>query len=406
MGGHLFWQAQAKWRSAQTRTRLTVRRGLAIIGKKAAARRRREAAGLAIPYSRYFLGVIPWYSVLMVTGILTAYLLGTREEKRLGLAQDTMLDMVLVAIPCGIVGARLYYVLMSLEQFRANPISTLYIWEGGVAIYGAVIGGALGVYLHSRIKKRSFASLLDITAPGLALAQAIGRWGNYFNREAFGPVIQNPAWQFFPAGVLIDEGGAQVWHAATFFYESMWNVLVFAVLWAVRKHVKRRGDLFLWYLALYGSGRFLVEQLRQDSLYLLGFRVSQYLSLALCLTVACVFLARQAKARGVRTLWGPLLGCLAAFARMLVPATPPGAAAVLILYAATIACLALSHTAPRFALWWVASDAAVYTLLLLLGLGWLWQSPYFIYAALSLPPYLAIPYVHAAPTAAAAAQEG
>ena len=158
----------------------------------------REAVILAIPYSRYLFGAIPWYSVLMVSGILAAYLLGVREEKRLGLAGDSMLDMVLVAVPCGIVGARLYYVLMSLDQFRDNPISALFIWEGGVAIYGAVIGGALGVFIHSRVKKRSFATLLDITAPGLALAQAIGRWGNYFNREAYGPVITNAAWRFFP----------------------------------------------------------------------------------------------------------------------------------------------------------------------------------------------------------------
>ena len=89
-------------------------------------------------------------------------------------------------------------------------VSALFIWEGGIAVYGSILGGALGVFLYCKAKKRSFAALMDITAPGLALAQAIGRWGNYFNREAFGPVIQNPVWQFFPAGVLIDEGGAQV----------------------------------------------------------------------------------------------------------------------------------------------------------------------------------------------------
>jgi hypothetical protein len=170
---------------------------------------RKEATVLAIPYSRYVVGSLPWYSVLMVSGIFIAYLLGAREEKRIGLPKDSMLDMVLVAVPCGIVGARLYYVLMSLDQFAANPISALYIWEGGIAVYGAIIGGALGVFLFCRVKKRSFSALLDIAAPGLALAQAIGRWGNYFNREAFGPVITNPAWQFFPAGVLISENGAR-----------------------------------------------------------------------------------------------------------------------------------------------------------------------------------------------------
>jgi phosphatidylglycerol:prolipoprotein diacylglycerol transferase len=330
--------------------------------------------------------------VLIVSGIIAAYVLGAREEKRLGLAKDSMLDMVLVAVPCGIVGARLYYVLMSLDQFRQNPVSALYVWEGGVAIYGAVIGGALGVWIHSRIKKRSFASLLDIAAPGLALAQAIGRWGNYFNREAYGPVITDAAWRFFPAGVLIEEGGAPVWHAATFFYESMWNLLVFAVLWVIRKRMKRRGDLFLWYIAMYGAGRFLVEQLRADSLYLFGFRVSQYLSLLLCLTVAVVFLLRLAKARGALAALPALLACAIPFGRALLPAGLPTA---LILLAMAVACGALllsDGDRPRFACWWLLADTVVYAVLLLFKLNWLWHSPYFFYAGLSLPPYLAIAY--------------
>ena len=167
---------------------------------------------MAVPYSRYIIGNLPWYSVLMVTGILTAYLLGTLEEKRLSLPRDSMLDMVLVAVPCGIIGARLYYVVMQLDQFAANPISIFYIWEGGIAVYGSLIGGAVGVAVYCRVRKRNFASLLDIAAPGLALAQAIGRWGNYFNREAFGPVITDPNWRFFPAGAVIDQGGIPVWH--------------------------------------------------------------------------------------------------------------------------------------------------------------------------------------------------
>ena len=234
---------------------------------------------MAIPYSRFVVGSITWYSVLIMAGILLAYVLGAREEKRLGLPKDTMLDVVLVTVPAGIIGSRVYYVLMKLDEFAADPVSVLYIWKGGVAIYGAVIGGVLALWILSRVKKISFASLTDLVAPGLILAQAIGRWGNYFNREAFGPVITDKFWQFFPAGVLIAEGGAEVWHAATFFYESMWNLAVFCVLWFTRKRMKRRGDVFLWYLALYGCGRYLIEQLRTDSLYLLGMRVSQMLSL-------------------------------------------------------------------------------------------------------------------------------
>jgi len=347
---------------------------------------------LAIPYSRYIFGSLPWYSVLMVSGIFIAYLLGTREEKRLTLPKDSMLDMVLVAVPSGIIGARLYYVLMSLDQFVQNPISILYIWEGGIAVYGSIIGGALGVWLYCRIKKRSFATLLDIAAPGLALAQAIGRWGNYFNREAFGPVITNPMWQFFPAGVLIDEGGTPVWHVATFFYESAWNVGVFVTLWLIRKRVKKRGDLFLWYMALYGSGRFLVEQLRTDSLYLFGIRASQYLGLLTCAAVAVVFLVRLFNAyKGLAPL-GALCACLLAFVRLLVPENTAGVELTLTLFLASGTLLWLDKGASRFARVWMLIDAAVYLSLLLTGQSALWHSPYFVYAGLSIPLYLSIPY--------------
>jgi phosphatidylglycerol---prolipoprotein diacylglyceryl transferase len=347
---------------------------------------------LAIPYSRYIIGSLPWYSVLMVSGIFLAYLLGTREEKRLAMPRDSMLDMALVAVPSGIVGARLYYVLMSLDEFAKNPISVLYIWEGGIAVYGSILGGALGVWIYCRVRKRSFAALLDIAAPGLALAQAIGRWGNYFNREAFGPIIANPFWQFFPAGVLIQANGASVWHVATFFYESVWDLGVFIVLWIIRKRMKRRGDLFLWYMALYGCGRFLVEQLRTDSLYLFGFRVSQYVSILLCMATAAVFLVRLARQKG-DSLWvASLLGCALAFARPLLAQWSWGVALTLALYVGMIVFLLINREAPWFLKIWLAADLAVYVALLCFNLSVLWQSPYFVYAALSIPPYLALPY--------------
>ena len=347
---------------------------------------------MAVPYSRYIIGNLPWYSVLMVTGILTAYLLGTLEEKRLSLPRDSMLDMVLVAVPSGIIGARLYYVVMQLDQFAANPITIFYIWEGGIAIYGSLIGGAVGVAIYCRVRKRNFASLLDITAPGLALAQAIGRWGNYFNREAFGPVITDPNWRFFPAGVVIDQGGVPVWHVATFFYESVWDAGVFLILWLCRKRMKRTGDTFLWYLVLYGCGRFLVEQLRQDSLYLFGFRASQYLSLVLCAIVAVVFLARIAKEIHGRASWGAMAAAALAFGRVLAPAGLWGTAPVIALYALCLWLLRPGENIPRFAFYWVLADLLVYVLLLFLQAGWLWQSPYFVYAGLSVPPYFAIAY--------------
>lgn len=242
---------------------------------------------MAIPYSRtLFLGV-SWYSVLIVAGILCAILLAEKEERRRQLPRDTVIDLALWVIPAGIVGARLYYVLMSLDQFRANPISVLYIWEGGIAIYGGILGGMLAAFLYARRKKLNFLTLVDALVPGVLLAQAIGRWGNYFNMECYGPEILAPAFQFFPAGVLIPDGaGGYVWHMATFFYESLWNLCGFCTLWGLRRRQTRPGNLLAWYLLIYGSGRFIIEQLRQDSLYVGSLRASQWLSLGFCVIAA------------------------------------------------------------------------------------------------------------------------
>lgn len=347
---------------------------------------------MAIPYSRYVFGQLPWYSVLIVTGILLSYWLGTREERRLGLPKDSMLDLTLFTVPCGIVGARLYYVAMRWDQFAANPISALYIWEGGIAIYGAVIGGAIALYCYARVRKVSFGALLDIASPGLVLAQALGRWGNYFNQEAYGPRIADAAWQFFPFGVLIEENGARVWHVATFFYESVWDLLCFGVLWLTRKRMKRRGDTFLWYLILYGGGRYLVEQLRTDSLYVADFRASQYLSLLFCLIAAAVFLCRLAKEKRGLPLLAAALCCALPFLRMLLPTNTHLYLIALAFYALTITLTLAAKDMPRFAVWWLIADALVYIGLLVFDLGWLWRSPYFAYAGMSLPIYLLIPY--------------
>lgn len=241
----------------------------------------------AVPYSRYIVGSVPWYSVLIVTGILICFILCSREEKRLKLPQDTVLDLALWVVPAGIIGARIYYVAFEWQSFAGDPLSVLYIWNGGLAIYGAVIGGALAILLFSWRRKISPLALMDMIAPTLALAQSIGRWGNYFNMEAYGGLITNPALQFFPIGVLIPHNGGYDWHMATFFYESMWNLAVFLVLWfVIRRRKKHNGVVTLWYMLLYGTGRFFIEGLRTDSLMLGGLRVSQWLSAGLVLTAA------------------------------------------------------------------------------------------------------------------------
>ena len=263
---------------------------------------------MAIPYSRTLVQGLPWYSVLVVSGIVAAIWLAGREEKRLGLPRDTAVDLALIVVPCGIVGARLYYVAMSWQTFAADPLSILMVWNGGLAIYGGVIGGSIGAYAYAKRKKLAFAALADMIAPGLLLAQAIGRWGNYFNMEAYGPLITDASLQFFPFGVMVPGDGGMEWHMATFFYESMWNLCGFLVLWLIRKRQTEHGNVFAWYLILYGSGRFIIEQLREDSLYIGTLRASQWLSLILCVMASAVLIARATRGRKDRRIVA--LGCM------------------------------------------------------------------------------------------------
>lgn len=246
-----------------------------------------------MPASRTLFGFIPMYPLLIVTGVLFALFFSSREEKRLSLPRDTAIDLVLTALPAGIVGARLYYVAFAWELYRDNPVSALYIWEGGLAIYGGIIGGFIAVSLCARHKKLPLSLLLDVIIIGVPLAQAIGRWGNFFNMEAYGEAVSNPALCFFPLCVFIPADGQ--WHLATFFYESCWDLLVFGCLWRFRKKKKRRGDLFLWYVLLYGAGRCLIEGLRTDSLMLGSLRVSQLLSALACIAVLAIFLIRAVR---------------------------------------------------------------------------------------------------------------
>ena len=303
---------------------------------------------MAIPYSRYIVGGVPWYSALIVLGILATVWLTDAEVKRKSLPRDTAVDVALVTVPCGIVGARLYYVAMTWELFAANPISILYVWEGGVAIYGGVIGGCIGALIYAKRKKLSFLEIADCVVPGLLLAQAIGRWGNYFNMEAYGPEITNKAFQFFPAGVLIEQDGRWVWHMATFFYESAWNLCGVIALWLLRKRQRQNGNLFCWYLLIYGSGRFIIEQLRQDSLYVGSLRASQYLSLILCAASAGVLLWRAVKGDKRRFALA-LVAALLLVARWFALEQPWAYAALAL---AAVACAALAAGwQNRFALW-------------------------------------------------------
>ena len=254
---------------------------------------------MAAPSSRLIFGLLPWYGVLIVVGISLAVLLASREANRLHLPEDTVIDLALRVLPLGILGARLYYVAFSWPVFRTHPLSVLYIWEGGLAVYGGIIAGLLTAFVFCRRRHIRFDMMLDILAPGVALAQAIGRWGNYFNQEAYGIPVSIPAFRFFPLSVLISESGVPVWHAAAFFYESVLDFGIFCfLLWGRRYFFRCPGDVFGSYAMLYAAGRLLIENLRTDSLYLSGrIRVSQLLSLMICF-VFFLMLAFRRQASG------------------------------------------------------------------------------------------------------------
>jgi phosphatidylglycerol:prolipoprotein diacylglycerol transferase len=254
---------------------------------------------------------IYWYGVLMAMGIVVAVILAMREGKRKKLPEDTIIDLCLVMIPLGVVFARLYYVAFELDYYLKNPISILYVWEGGLAIYGAVIGGLLGVLIYARVKKLRFLRLVDCIAPGLVLAQAIGRWGNFFNQEAFDLPINNGELLWCPLAVKIEgmhyfDGMLceNPYHMATFFYESVWCLIIFIFLWTNRKKFKHDGDTFLTYALLYAFERMFIEGLRGDSLKIGDVRVSQILSAVMFAAVLIFFVVRHIKEKKTgRLIW-------------------------------------------------------------------------------------------------------
>lgn len=245
-----------------------------------------------------------WYGILIATGVLIGIYLAMGYARRLNYDPEIILDFALLAIPFGIVGARLYYVVFQWEIYKNNPVDIFKIWEGGLAIYGVVIGGIVAGVIFSRWRKVNFWDLADIAAPSLILGQAIGRWGNFFNQEAYGRLVTDQAWQWFPFAVYIE--ARKEWHMATFFYESMWNLLVFIFLMYYRKQRKRRGDIFLLYLLLYSCGRIVIEGLRTDSLYWGPFRVSQLLA-GLLIAFSVVMLVVRRKRVEPATEHGGLL---------------------------------------------------------------------------------------------------
>ena len=239
------------------------------------------------PHEGFTIGsfTVHFYGVILAVGLLLACIYGLRRKKEFGLTEDEILDGALMIIPFAFICARIYYCVFAWDEFKANPISVLYIWNGGIAIYGGVIGAAIGIIAYCRVKKLPIGTALDITAVSFLIGQAIGRWGNFINREAFGAETES----FLRMGFTNVHTGTVTYHHPTFLYESLWNAAGFVILHFLSKRRKYDGQVALGYAAWYGLGRTFIEGLRTDSLYLFGpIRVSQLLGAVSCFAAVTV----------------------------------------------------------------------------------------------------------------------
>ncbi len=246
---------------------------------------------------------IYWYGIIIAFGFLLAVLLGIKSCRKYKLVPDNILDLVLFAAPVAIVFARLFYVIFSWDQYKDNLLDIVRIRDGGLAIYGGVIGALLVAWIYAKKKNMTFLHLVDFAIPYLALGQGIGRWGNFMNQEAFGTMTALP-WRM--NGTVPDEYLTSMLPAIdltrfgvhpTFLYESLWDIAIFLFLAYYRKKKKVEGEVLLLYFMLYGFGRAFIEGLRTDSLYLGSFRISQLLSVILLLVALVLFIYRRIKIR-------------------------------------------------------------------------------------------------------------
>lgn len=256
----------------------------------------------AEPLNRVFLEIgslsIYWYGVIIATGLFLGLYLATKESERLGLQKDIMIDLVVFAAPIAILFARIYYVIFEFDAYRGQPWwKFIAVWEGGIAIHGALIGAVLTGIVFAKVKKVSFWQIADIAAPSIILGQAIGRWGNFMNQEAHGGPISQAAYenfhQYLPNFIMDQMCINGVMYYPTFLYESIWNIIVFTILILMRKYNPLRGEIFLSYITLYSVGRFFIEGLRTDSLYFGPLRQAQLLSIVLIVGAIIIIIIRR-----------------------------------------------------------------------------------------------------------------
>lgn len=262
---------------------------------------------LAIDPVAFKLGPLEvrWYGLIIVTGIILAYFLAQKEAVKRGLDEDFIGDLLVWAVPISIISARIYYVAMKWDFYSQNPGRIIQIWEGGIAIHGALIGAIITGYIFSKKRGVSFLKLADIAAPSILLGQIIGRWGNFMNQEAFGGPVTREFLEglFLPNWIIeqmyIEELGTYV--HPTFLYESLWNVVGFIILIVARKLNWRRGEMFFFYLIWYSIGRYYIEGMRTDSLYLIGeLRSAQVVSILAIVFGIGAIIYRRVKIKNVK----------------------------------------------------------------------------------------------------------
>ena len=227
------------------------------------------------------------YGLIIAVGLILAVWYGLKRRKQFGLLENDILDGVLGIVPFAIICARLYYCAFQWDLYKADPIKMLYIWEGGLAIYGGIIGAAIGVIVLCLIKKIKLPAVLDLVALGFLIGQCVGRWGNFFNREAVG-VLEEGSKIFSRMGLLNTYTGRVEYYHPTFLYESLWNLVGFIGLHFLSKKRRYDGQIALGYVAWYGLGRTFIEGLREDSLYWGGFRISQLVAAVTCFIAVAV----------------------------------------------------------------------------------------------------------------------
>lgn len=218
---------------------------------------------------------IYWYGIIIACGFLVGIIIATYESKRSQLNSDIIVDVVLIGTPSAIIGARLYYVFFNWSYYKNNLSEVFSIRSGGLAIYGAIIAALISTVIYCKIKKINVWKVFDVCAPGLIIAQSIGRWGNFVNREAYGRETTLP-WRM---EIFDAASQSRIAVHPTFLYESLWNLVGFLIIMFCRKKKKVDGEVFLLYAFWYGLGRAWIEGLRTDSLYFGSFRISQVLAI-------------------------------------------------------------------------------------------------------------------------------